>query len=114
MELNHERIGELQVITPQQERIDAAVAIKFKDEMRKLTSEGPETVILDLQSVSFIDSSGLGAIVGAMKQLGAEQTLQLAGLSPNVEKVFRLTRMDRVFRIYMSRDEALGSVAAAT
>ncbi|MEM1361594.1 MAG: STAS domain-containing protein [Pseudomonadota bacterium] len=114
MELNYERIGELQVITPQQERIDAAVAIKFKDEMRKLTADGPETVILDLESVSFIDSSGLGAIVGAMKQLGAGQTLQLAGLSPNVEKVFRLTRMDRVFRIYMSRDEALGSVAAAT
>ncbi len=52
---------------------------------------GDSRVILDLSSVKFIDSSGLGAIVAAMKQLGSGRRLDLAGLTPVVEKVFRLT-----------------------
>ncbi|MEM8957088.1 MAG: STAS domain-containing protein [Pseudomonadota bacterium] len=109
MELACERTGDVLVITPQKDRIDAAVAIKFKDEMRALTTDGPERIVLNLALVGFVDSSGLGAIVGAMKQLALGQQLELAGLTPNVEKVFRLTRMDRVFRIHTSVDDALSA-----
>lgn len=108
MDLGCERIGETLVITPETGRIDASVAIKFKDEMRVNTAEAEGRVVLDLASVDFVDSSGLGAIVGAMKQLATGQRLELAGLTPNVEKVFRLTRMDRVFQIHASRADALG------
>lgn len=113
MELNCERIGEIQLITPQQDRIDAAVAIKFKDQMRAVTADGPGRIVLDLARVGFVDSSGLGAIVGAMKQLASGQQLELASLTPNVEKVFRLTRMDRVFRIHPSRETVLDASAHA-
>ena len=113
MDLGCESIGETLVVTPATGRIDAAVAIRFKDEMRTCTAEAPGRVLLDLATVDFVDSSGLGAIVGAMKQLTAGQKLELAGLTPNVEKVFRLTRMDRVFQIYASRAEALGTPAHA-
>ena len=58
--------------------------------------------MLDLSAVTFVDSSGLGAIVAAMKQVGAPQRLELAGLTRNVAKVFALTRMDRVFTIHDS------------
>lgn len=95
------------VVTIQSERIDAAMAIKFKDDMRAETAEGPDRVVLDLSAVDFVDSSGLGAIVAAMKQLGQGRRLDLAGLNPAVEKVFRLTRMDTVFRLYASLDDAL-------
>ncbi len=88
------------------DRIDAAMAIQFKEEMRNQTLEGPERVILDLSQVDFIDSSGLGAIVAAMKQLGDGRKLDLAGLTPTVEKVFRLTRMDTVFDLYATVDKA--------
>ena len=64
-------------------------------------------MILDLSGVIFIDSSGLGAVVAAMKQLNGVRKLDLAGLTSNVDKVFRLTRMDTVFRIYPSLDDAL-------
>ena len=107
MELACERIGDVLVITPQEDRIDAAVAIKFKDEMRGLTTDGPDRIVLNLALVGFVDSSGLGAIVGAMKQLTLGQQLERASLTPNVEKVFRLTRMDRVFQIHNSVDDAL-------
>ncbi|NIZ12958.1 STAS domain-containing protein [Phaeobacter sp. HF9A] len=96
-----------QVVTVNAQRIDAAMAIQFKEDMRSETEDGPERVILDLSNVDFIDSSGLGAIVAAMKQLGAARKLDLAGLTPMVDKVFRLTRMDTVFNLYSTLQDAL-------
>jgi anti-sigma B factor antagonist len=113
MELTRETLDEVTIVTPQKDRIDAAVAIRFKDEMRGLTEDSGPRILLDMAHVTFVDSSGLGAIVGAMKQLGAGKSLELASLTPNVEKVFRLTRMDRVFKIHASRDGALSERADA-
>lgn len=95
------------VVTVHEPRIDSAVAIRFKDVMRQLTEDGPNRIVLDLAQVDFVDSSGLGAIVGAMKQLGADRRLDLCCLRENVAKVFMLTRMDKVFRIHQSLDGAL-------
>jgi anti-sigma B factor antagonist len=88
------------VIRVNEDRIDAAVAIQFKDRMRELTASDGNRVILDLSGVTFVDSSGLGAIVSVMKFLAPERKLELAALTPNVGKVFRLTRMDGVFPIH--------------
>ncbi|MDR0809319.1 MAG: STAS domain-containing protein [Gemmobacter sp.] len=90
----------LLLVQVREERIDAAAAIRFKDRMREVTAGWAGPVILDMSEVKFLDSSGLGAVVAVMKLLGPEQRLELAGLTPTVEKVFRLTRMDSVFRIH--------------
>ncbi|TMV04869.1 STAS domain-containing protein [Ruegeria sediminis] len=111
MSLSSRVAGTTQVITVGADRIDAAMAIQFKEDMRAETEGGPERVILDLSAVEFIDSSGLGAIVAAMKQLGGGRRLDLAGLTPVVEKVFRLTRMDTVFTLYPTLDDALSERA---
>jgi anti-sigma B factor antagonist len=99
-------------ITVLASRIDAACAIRFKDRMRELCADGPQRVLLDLQNVDFLDSSGLGAVVAARKYLGDARHLELAGLAPKVSKVFRLTRMDSVFTIHTSADAVLGADAA--
>ncbi|WP_164660805.1 STAS domain-containing protein [Tropicibacter sp. Alg240-R139] len=99
------------IITVNADRIDAAMAIQFKEDMRTETEGGPDRVILDLSTVKFIDSSGLGAIVASMKQLEANRNLDLAGLTPVVDKVFRLTRMDTVFNLFPSLDDALAATA---
>ncbi len=88
------------VIRVNESRIDAAGAIRFKDRMRELTGGGQPVVVLDLTRVDFLDSSGLGAVVSAMKLLGAGRRMELACLSPTVAKVFHLTRMDTVFKIH--------------
>ncbi len=111
MDLTTEEKGELCVVTVNEDRIDAAVAIKFKDAMREATNAGVPHVVLDLSRVEFVDSSGLGAIVAAMKQMGSTGRLDLSGLTPTVEKVFRLTRMDSIFTIYGNVDEALAVYA---
>ncbi|WP_428926749.1 STAS domain-containing protein [Marinibacterium sp. SX1] len=99
------------IVTVSTTRIDAALAIRFKDDMRAATDGGPLRVVLDLSAVSFIDSSGLGAIVASMKQMDPSRRLDLAGLSPTVDKVFRLTRMDTVFTLYPTLDAALAEAA---
>lgn len=106
MELRYCDIGDLRVVTVEEERIDAVVAIQFKDEMRALTDDAPPRVLLDLSQVTFLDSSGLGAVVAAYKQAAPARKLELAALSPTVEKVFKLTRMDTVFTIYASAEDA--------
>ncbi|MFD2739707.1 STAS domain-containing protein [Sulfitobacter aestuarii] len=110
MELSSETEGRICVISVAAPRIDMAGALAFKDDMRRLTVAAPEVVILDLGAVSFIDSSGLGAIVAIMKHLAPERELVLAGLTPHVEKVFRLTRMDSVFRLFSRLEDARAAV----
>ncbi len=93
-------------------RIDAAIAVQFKDAMRAKSESFSGTIILDMAGVDFLDSSGLGAVVGAMKQINQDQRLELAGLTPTVEKVFRLTRMDSVFTIHASVESAIAIAKA--
>lgn len=88
------------VIEVLESRLDAAVALKFKDVVRDVAVPEGMPVILDLAQVEFVDSSGLGAIVGVMKLLGPERPLEIAALSSGVRKLFRLTRMDTVFKIH--------------
>ena len=114
MDMHAEEVGMDLVITVDEPRIDAAVAVIFKQKMLQATEHPAKRVILDLSKVDFLDSSGLGAVVGAMKQMGQGRKLDLVGLTPTVEKVFRLTRMDTVFRIYPNRQAALVDVAHAS
>lgn len=107
MDLSKRDAGPLCVVDVAEARIDAAVAIAFKDAMRSLTEDVTRDVVLNLEHVAFIDSSGLGAIVAAMKMMRAGRRLDLAGLQPAVDKVFRLTRMDTVFVIHPDLSSAL-------
>ncbi len=108
MQLESRDLDTTRLITAGGDRLDAAAAIRFKDEMRNLTHDGPARIVLDMSAVSFMDSSGLGAVVGAMKQLNPDQVLELAGLTPTVMRVFSLTRMDTVFTIHPDVQTALG------
>ncbi len=102
MQITTEIIGETLVARVGDARIDAAVAIRFKDMMRDIAAghAGCARIVLDLARVGFVDSSGLGAIVSVMKHLGGERRLELAALTENVARVLRLTRMDSVFVIH--------------
>ena len=110
MKLEHEHRGNILVIRAVNDRIDAAGAIEFKERMRDIIEEPSERVVLDMTNVMFLDSSGLGAVVAVMKALGPIRRLELSGLTPTVEKVLRLTRMDSVFVIHKTLPEELRHV----
>ncbi|WP_149141124.1 STAS domain-containing protein [Gemmobacter caeruleus] len=107
MELIATQLPGLLLVRVGQDRIDAAGAIQFKDRMRELIAPAQGRVMLDMSQVGFLDSSGLGAVVGVMKLLGPDRKLELAALTANVEKVLRLTRMDSVFVIHPAAPDDL-------
>lgn len=107
MNMRFESRGSIGILTVDESRIDASVAITFKDRFRDLVSGSGGDVVLDLSRVDFIDSSGLGAIVAARKLLGGERKLELAGLTPAVDKVMTLTRMHTVFPIHGDAETAI-------
>ena len=81
-------------------RLDAALAIRFKDRLREVVGGHGPLILLDLSEVGFMDSSGLGAILAIRRALPPSQRIELTGLTPNVDRVFRLTRMDMIFTIH--------------
>lgn len=112
MQVSFGRAGDALVVCVQESRLDAAVAITFKEMIREAMDLPGSPVILDLSQVEFLDSSGLGAIVGVMKLLGPDRPLEIAALSSSVRKLFRLTRMDTVFRIHDCAPQAEAISAA--
>mgnify|MGYP006299204799 CR=1 FL=1 len=111
MELKSEAQGDLHVVTVLAGRLDAAVAIRFKETMRTVIDQAQTDIVLGLGQVAFIDSSGLGAIVASMKLMPQGAKMALAGLTPAVDKVFRMTRMDSIFTIYSTAQDALAARA---
>ena len=100
--------GDVLVIRVDERRLDARLAVGFKSQVSALV-EGGALVVLDLSAVVFMDSSGLGALVGVLKQCGRRGDLALAGVGASVLELLKLTRMDRVFALHDSVD---GAVAA--
>lgn len=100
MNMTFEPKGTVGVVHVDDSRIDASVAIQFKDQFRDLIAAGAGDVILDLSNVEFLDSSGLGAVVAVRKLMGGDRVLALAALTPAVGKVMTLTRMNTVFPIH--------------
>lgn len=111
MELSVRSEGVVTVVRPTEARLDAMAAVMFKDGMKSALEAGQARVVLDLSAVGFLDSSGLGAVVAAQRFLRPGQVLELAGLTGAVERVFRLTRMDRMFTIHTGVDDALRATA---
>jgi anti-sigma B factor antagonist len=69
-------------------------------------------LVFDCSALDFVDSSGLGAIVGCLrKALEKEGELRLVGLTPKVAMVFSLTQAERLFSIFSNIGEAIASFA---
>lgn len=101
------RTGGLCVVAPGTERLTAATATTFKDEVAALIDAGNDRVIIDLGEVAFVDSSGLGALVGLLKKVGNRGEIVVCGVGDAVSQMFRITRMDRVFKAYPDAAAAL-------
>jgi len=108
MDLYTETMGGILLVTPKVERLDALRAPEFREQMIALV-EGKPLVVLDLSQVQFMDSSGLGSLVAVMKAITEGGQLRIAEPNWMVRNVLRLTRLDRIFHIYDSVEEASGA-----
>ena len=73
---------------------------------------GPRPLVVDLAGIEFMDSSGLGVLVGAHKEAAARGgALLLAAPGPRVHRIFKITKLHKVFALYETVDEAASSVS---
>ena len=112
MKLEDDKCGDALVIKLLGSRLDAAAAPHFKETVSSRIDAGEDTILLDLSSVDFIDSSGLGALVAVLKLMSPTGTLVVCGLCDAAFNMFRLTSMDKVFPIFPSQTEALSALGA--
>lgn len=88
--------------------VDVYTAPKLRERLVDLVDAGSRKVVVDLATVEFLDSTGLGVLVGAHKRLrGAGGTLALVCTREPLLKIFRITALDQVFPLF-------GTVEAAT
>lgn len=101
------------VIRPMGQRMDLQVAGEFRAAMLELIQVGGHTkLVVDLEDVNFIDSSGLGALVTALKTVKLRNTdgdVRLANVAPPVVALLEIIRLHRVFSSYPSVDLAAQS-----
>lgn len=93
------------------DRLDASIASNFRNKLIEIIKDGNTLIILNLTNMKFVDSSGLGAIVSGLKTLGARGDLTLCCIDERIMSMFRLTRMDRVFKIFKTEGEAISSIS---
>ncbi len=83
-----------------QSRLDAAAAPRFKQKLASVWQDGLLRAEVDMSSVEFIDSSGVGALLSAYRRLPeATASVALHGMRPQVQAVIELLRLHRIFRI---------------
>ncbi len=85
--------------------LDSTKAEEFRQTVDQLLKEGAEVVLIDLQDISFIDSSGLGTLVVLLKKVRSMgRKLCICSINDQVRMLFELTNMDQVFDLYTNRE----------
>lgn len=94
--------------------IDVYSAPGLREALINLVNEGNYNIIVDMEGVDFLDSTGLGVLVGGLKRVRAhEGSLGLVCEKERILKIFRITGLTKVFALYTSVDEAIESEKAA-
>lgn len=106
MELSYEARDSYTEIKPAG-RLNMVSAPKLREFVADVVASGTSRIVVNLGETAFMDSSGLGALIGCLKaarQAGGD--LRIAAVQPQVKMVLELTSMDRVLTSYSSADDA--------
>jgi len=112
MKLDIEKISERDgvIVKVETENLDASNVKEFREKMQAHL-DGHGLVMLDMKNINFVDSSGLGALLSALRVMNnKEGQLKLYGMNKPVRALFELVRMHRIFSIYNSREEAFAAL----
>jgi anti-anti-sigma factor len=89
-------------------RLDMLTAVDVKQKLASVVADGAYRLVIDLQKVSFVDSSGLGALISGLKAARiAWGDLRLACPDKQVRYILEVSTLDRVLRPYAPVEEAL-------
>jgi len=90
--------------------IDVYTAPTLREQLITLVTEGHQHIVVDMERVEFLDSTGLGVLVGGLKRVRAQDgALRLVCTQERILKIFRITGLEKVFPIHTSVAEAVAT-----
>jgi anti-sigma B factor antagonist len=88
--------------------IDVYTSPKVKDAVGDLIDKGHYNLIINLEKVRYIDSTGLGVLIGGLKRVREHGgTVNLVCTNPQIKKIFDITGLVKIFGIYDDEDTAM-------
>lgn len=107
MNFETEKIGSVTLVKVATDVIDATNAMEFRAGMAPIIKKETR-IVFDMRQVTFLDSSGCGAILSCLRQLNsAKGDLKMFGLNPSVRTLFEMIRLHRIIDIFNTQDEAV-------
>src|SRR5438094_1342275 len=90
--------------------IDVYTAPRLRQAIIDLVEGGATRIVVDMERVDFLDSTGLGVLVGGLKRVkDKDGSMKLVANQDRILKIFDITGLSKVFPMFASLDEALGS-----
>ena len=109
LKLDHHSKDGIEIVDVEGE-IDVYTAPKLKERLISLADSGSYQLIVDMESVEFLDSTGLGVLVGGLKRVrNHEGWIDLVCTQSRILRIFRITGLSKVFNIYETVADATGS-----
>lgn len=85
---------------------------EFNDMLHKMIDEGKKNIVVDLHEVKFMNSSGLGMLIGGLTTVKkSEGTFRLSRITDKIESLLVITKLITIFETYKTVDEAVASFA---
>jgi anti-sigma B factor antagonist len=110
MQIVHRTEGDVLIVEVLDARLATNAAQDFGEQLHHLIELGHHRVVLNLQRVRFIDSSGLGIIVMLQRRLGDHGEIAIVSDQEAVLNVLKLTRMNKIFRIFSDEATAVEAI----
>ncbi len=86
---------------------------RIRRDVVDIISSGTYTILIDMENVEFIDSSGLGALVATMQTVkAAGSQLFICSVNEQVKMLFELTKMERIFKILINKNDLQNQLLA--
>ena len=109
--LSSESIDDSRHIVAVTGEIDLFTAPELKSALGEALESGRTRIVVDLTNTTFLDSTALGVLIGAVKRLRSRDgVLTIVNTDPNIAKTFEITGLDQIFTIRPTRDEAVGAL----
>ncbi len=91
--------------------LDSFSVSNLKERFNRLFDEGVYNIVVDLSNVGFMDSAGLGQLVSGLKMCFHHSgNLMLVGANESIKNLLQITKLDTVFRVYETVDEAVAGL----
>jgi anti-sigma B factor antagonist len=111
--LSEENLDDQRHVVAVAGEIDLFTAPELKAALSEAVEAGRTRIVVDLTETSFLDSTALGVLIGAVKRLRSRDgVLTIVNTDPNIAKTFEITGLDQIFTIRPTRSEAVEALDA--